>query len=345
MALAGGTVALAASGAALAAAPTLPFGGNGFTVDNGNFNPADLTDQSASGSVPCPVDSVCTTYEGGDGTDGLLQREVVYTDPTSLVSTAYIQAIVAETGVEEYVTGQFTDQTFANEQIVRLDFNGGTNATNIAQKMIMHEDNPTVDGDEFSGTHVMLGADYYDGVDLFYALDQSVGLGGTSGAKQLTRIRGEITGTGGNLNGNSATYKRVGIDQIGTGTPTGSMGDFIFRSNVRDFAAPQALVLPDVGGAPDQTISTGTGVTALQALYIDGPNGLNPFDFQRFASNIGVDGDLSVANVIEVDNADPDELPTPATGPWNWGGGSVAEAVFGAENDTTSSAIDLWDYN
>jgi hypothetical protein len=337
MALAGGSVAFAASGVALAAAPTLPFGGDGFSVDNGSFNPADLT------TTPCPANSVCTNYEGGDGTDGLLQRQVVYTDPTSLVETSYIQAIVAETGVEEYTTGHFTDQTFANEQIVRMDATTGAN--NIAQKMIMHEDDPTVDGDEFSGTHVMLGTDYYDGPDLLYVLDQSVGMGGTAGAAQLTRIRGEITGAGGNLNGNGATYKRVGIDQTGTGTPTGSMGDFIFRSNVRDFSAPQALVLPVEGGGPDQSISTGTGVTALQALYIDGPNGLDPFDFQRFASNIGVDGDLTLANVIDVSNADPDEHPVPATGPWNWGAGSTAETIFGSVTDHTTSAIDLWAYN
>lgn len=337
MALAGGSVAIAASGAALAAAPSLPFGGNGFSIDSGGFNPADLT------TTACPTDSVCTNYEGGSGTDGLLQRQVVYTDPTSLVSTTYIQAIVAETGVEEYVTGEFTDQTFSNEQIVRLDAGSG-GGNNIAQKMIMHEDNPTVDGDTFDGTHVMLGADYYDGGDLFYALDQSVGMGGTSGAKQLTRVRGEITGSGGDLNGNGATYKRIGIDQIGTGTPTGSMGNFVFRSQIRDFSAPQLLELPDENGGTQQ-ISTGTVASSLQALFIDGPNGANPFDFQRFAANVGVGGDLGAANVIEIDNANPEELGTVGTGPWNWGPGSTAEGIFGAVDDTTTSAIDLWDYN
>jgi hypothetical protein len=335
-ALTAGSVAMLACGGAMASMPyTGPFGGDGFGVDN------SLTiDGSGNLSVACPATAAtCINYEGGNGADGILQRRVVMPDGTS-----YLQSIVAE--------GDGVNNLFASEQVVRMGVNGGGNSTNIAQKMVLLEAGDGA-GELFRTDHTMLGCEYYGtdqgdtacaggqagGQDLLFALDQLIDEG--NAMDQLVRIVGEITGTGGDLNGNgggTTGAKRVGIDQWhgantpGAGNPNAA-GFFVYRTGqnigtVVDLEDPNQTPLALNGYNSNLVIqSRQTAETGLM--------------FQRTASGIANSGATQAGSISR------NEITGTVAGPWDWNGsgadnGGAISDIFGSYTDQTSSALDLW---
>jgi hypothetical protein len=339
-ALTAASAAMLASGGALASMPySGPFGGDGFGVDDASLSIVD-----GVVSVACPASAVtCINYEGGNGADGILQRRVVMPDGTS-----YLQSILAQ--------GDVATSLFASEQVVRMGVNGGGNSTNIAQKLKIFEAGNGA-SDFYSADHTMLGCEYYGtgqgdtacaggqagGQDLLFALDQLIHEAEPGNAMdQLTRIVGEITGTGGDLNGNGGGAegaKRVGIDQWhtaatpGTGTPNAA-GFFVYRTGqdtgtVIDLEDPNADPLALSGYNSSLVIQNRqTADTGLM--------------FHRVTADIANSGSLQEGGVLT-----RTEITGTVTGPWDWNGtgadiGGAITDIFGSYTDQTSSALDLW---
>jgi hypothetical protein len=335
-ALTAGSAAMLVCGGAMASMPNSgPFGGDGFGIDN-----SLSIDGSGTLSVACPVTAAtCINYEGGNGADGIVQRRVVMPDGTS-----YLQSIIAE--------GDVTTNLFASEQVVRMGVNGGANSTNIAQKMkILEAGNGATDF--YSADHTMLGCEYYGtdqgdtacgggqagGQDLLFALDQHIHEAEPGNAMdQLTRIVGEITGTGGDLNGNGGTAKRVGIDQWhgavtpGAGNPNAA-GFFVYRTG-RDIGT--VIDLEDPNATPIALINSNSNLVIQSRQTAD--TGLM---FQRVAAAVGGGGQLLDGTVTRA------EITGTVMGPWDWNGsgadaGGAVTDIFGSYTDQTSSALDLW---
>ncbi len=318
--------AVLASGGAWAAMPyTAPFGGDGFGVDN------SLSITGSTLSVACPpTAALCVNFEGGSGVDGIIQRRVVMPDGTN-----YLQSIVAE--------GDGVTNLFASEQIVRMGINGGTNSTNIAQKMKILEASGA--SSSFSTDHTMLGADYYSGVDLLFGLNQRIDENEPGNAlDQLTRIVGEITGAGGDLNGNgggATGAKRVAIDQwagavepgAGNATPAGF---FVYRTGQN---TGTVIDLEDVNNAPGLSLANYNSALYIQSRQ-SADTGLN---HQRVTSAIGNNGAATVTSGSVTRTA----ITGATVGPWDWNGsgadaGGAVSAIFGDYTDQTTTALDMW---
>ncbi|MDR2877008.1 MAG: hypothetical protein LBV36_03070 [Chromatiales bacterium] len=316
-----GSVVLMSSGAYAAATTTSPFGGQGFGIDNG------LSITGTTVSVPCPTGATCVNFEGGNGTDGFLQRRVTMGNGTS-----YLQMVLAE--------GDVSNQLFAVENVVKMGVNGAQNGTNIAQKMRI-VDNTGVSG--YQADHTMLGAEYYtNGPDLLFGLDQRIStLNAANAMDQLTRIVGEITGTAGNLDG--TTLKRVAIDQwaganepgAGPATPAGY---FVYRTGRN---TGLTLDLED----PTGTSTVGTPVTLA---------GLNSMVFiqSRQTADTGlsfqrVRGAIANAGTPTNGGNASRAIFNGDQGPWDWNGSgadaaNAVSAVFGSYTDQSTSAINMW---
>lgn len=333
-ALTAGSAAMLVCGGAYASMPyTGPFGGDGFGVDSMSMTGTTL-------SVDCPATAAtCINYEGGDGTNGMIQRRVVMPDGTS-----YLQSIIAE--------GDPDTNLFASEQIVRMGVDGGNNSSNIAQKLKIFEAGVGAD-DFFETDHTMLGCEYYGtlqgttacgaggqvaGQDLLFGLDQRIQESQPGNAmNQLTRIVGEITGAAGNLNGNQAAAKRVGIDQWhgnapGAGNP-GAAGTFVYRTG-RDTGTQ--IDLEDPNATPIALLNSNANLVIQSRQTAN--TGLM---FQRVASGIDNNG------IPQGDMVTRAEITGDVMGPWDWNGsgadsGGDVTAVFGSYTDQTSSALDLW---
>jgi hypothetical protein len=317
-AITAGSAAMVASGMAFGAANyTLPFDGDGFSIDNS----LNITGTTISAACPATADS-CHNFEGGSGVDGLLQRRVV------MGGVSYLQSIVGE--------GDVAGDYFASEQIVRLGVNGGNSAgeTNLAQKLVIVET-----ASNFVSDATMLGAEYDTGDDLLFGLNQAItNMGPGAGTAplndysgttpvQLTRLVGDIRSAAGNINGNDTgeNLKRVAIDQRGSGV----FGNFVYRTGRDGTDGIDAMVLPN--GSLDMA-----GLNSV--LYLNSvatPD--SQWGFQRFENTLGINGERDAASSIEYSSITAGDI-----GPWGWVGDAKVEATFGEFNDLNTKALEMW---
>lgn len=306
-----GSGAMLAAGVGQAAGPgALP---GVFSIDNGN-----LTVVGGVVSADCPVGATCLNLEGSG--DGMLLRSVEDGD-----GNFFIQQIVAE--------NLLGGGLFANEQIAQQGFAGAQNGTNIAQKMLI--DDVAVG---FRAEHYFVGTPYQTAPtspDPLFVLNQTLDLG--NGAEQKVRMRGPITGPGGDIADDGTGLRKVSIDQRG-GVNEPEFGDFVYRwANT-----PAGFANLDLDNGVG-TVTTGAANTNVGVVYINqGVTDIdNEFGLLKFGTGVGVAGTTSgtwTPNMVSVQVINPSSGITPvpsADGYGHWGSGSVAEGVFGALDDLT----------
>lgn len=181
--LSGAGAMLAAQGALAAGSVGIAPAG-GFSIDDLQFDPANVV------AAPCPAGSTCITLPGSDA--GFLQREI--TDSDTGVRT--LQTIVAE------IDG---DATFANEARIGL---GAGNA--IAAKLRI--DDPWIDPERAFFTEHTLWRGAFDANGGAAAIELVQTLGG--GTQRFEMELPDIPGPGGIM-----TAGRIAIDQAGDDGP------------------------------------------------------------------------------------------------------------------------------
>lgn len=234
--LTAGSLALLASGAAMAAGPVGTPPPGGFSIDDVAFDANNVT------ATACPVGSTCITMTGSGGE--MLQREVTDTG----TGDRYIQTIIGDVnGTEE----------FANES--RIFATSLQNS--IAAKLRVDDDLGGLDPDN---TFLMEHSFYrgvFDNSGNFPALENFQAIGGT-----FQTFNQEVPNIP-NLAANIMEIGKVDIDQnIG-----GAAGNFAYRVLRGAGYAPNdfSVSVTDGNGASDDiTIAGGAANSGLTATYI-----------------------------------------------------------------------------
>ena len=227
-------LALAASGAAMAAGPVGTAPSGGFSIDDALFNAANV------GATPCPAGNTCTTLTGSGGQ--MLQREV--TDNVS--GLRYIQTIIGDTSTGE----------FANESRIQAQ-----TQNQMASKMRIDEGT----GDDAFFTEHTFYRGTFDASGGFPALELVQNLGEDFQTFYLETPNIPNNGAA------SMAAGRVDIDQ--TVEMGGGIGDLVFAHRVLKGAgyAPTDFSVSVTDGNGDSqsiTIAGGAANSGLTATYI-----------------------------------------------------------------------------
>lgn len=234
--LTAGSLALLASGAAMAAGPVGTAPPGGFTIDDALFDANNVT------AAPCPTGTTCINMTGTGG--AFLQREVTDT----LSGERYIQTIVGDVnGTEE----------FANETSIFAT----SQANSIAAKLRVDDDLGGLDPDN---TFLMEHSFYrgvFDNNGGFPALENFQAIGGTFQTfnQELPNIP--------NLAANIMAVGKVDIDQ-NIGGAAGNFAHRILRG--AGYVPTDFSVSVTDGGGASQNITVAAGATnsGLTATYI-----------------------------------------------------------------------------